>query len=65
MTGGLVQIVWRWKAEHCPAGVPIRWQFAAHGATWERAEAEEMAALIRSHGKATRLLPVPMGRERS
>lgn len=62
---GRVQIVWRWKAAHVPAGVPIRWSFAAHGAAWDRPEAEEMAALLRSHGKAVKLLPVPVGKESS
>lgn len=61
---GRVQIVWRWKAAHVPAGVPIRWSFAAHGAAWEQGEADEMARLLRSHGKAVKFLPVPSGRER-
>lgn len=60
---GRVQILWRWKAAHVPAGVEIRWQFAAHGAAWERPEADEMAALLKSHGKAVKLLPVPTGKE--
>ena len=61
---GRVQIVWRWKAAHVPAGVPIRWSFAAHGAAWEQGEADEMARLLRSHGKAVKFLPVPAGTER-
>ncbi|MBP53141.1 MAG: hypothetical protein CMG88_03675 [Marinobacter sp.] len=56
---GKVQILWRWKSGHAPAGESIRWHFAAHGATWERREADEMAALLKSHGKAVRLLSVP------
>lgn len=54
-----VQIVWRWKEAHAPAGEPIKWKFAAHGARWSRAEAEEHATLLKSHGKMVRLLPVP------
>ena len=61
---GRVQIVWRWKAAHVPAGVPIRWSFAAHGAAWEREQADEMARLLESHGKIVRFLPVPVGAER-
>lgn len=59
----MVQIIWRWKAAHCPKGVPIRWTFAAHGAAWGTAEAEQMAALLRSHGKIVRLLPCGKGSE--
>lgn len=53
----MVQIIWKWKARHAPAGEPIRWHFAAHGAAWGKGEAETMAALLRSHGKTVRLLP--------
>jgi len=52
------QIVWKWKVRHAPPGEPIRWKFAAHGAPYDRGEAEETAALIRSHGKMTRFLPL-------
>jgi len=64
MKAGRVQIVWRWKAAHVPAGVPIRWTFAAHGAAWGADEADEMARLLRSHGKLVKFLPVPAGTER-
>lgn len=60
-TAGKVQIVWRWKPAYVARGCPIGWSFAAHGATYDRADAETMAALLRSHGKETRFLPVATG----
>ena len=56
-----VQIVWRWKPAHIARGCPIAWSFAAHGATYDRAEAEAMAALLMGHGKEARFLPVAVG----
>lgn len=53
-----VQIVWKWKPRHAPDDKPIRWQFAAHGAAYDRGNAEEHAALLRSHGKLVRFLPL-------
>lgn len=57
-----VQIIWRWKAEYVPKGAPIRWLFVAHGAAYDRGDADEMAALIRSQGKMVKFLPIPTGR---
>lgn len=62
MTGAArVQILWRWKRDYVARGCSIGWRFAAHGATYERADAESFAALLRSHGKETRFLPVTTG----
>ena len=53
-----VQILWIWKAKHLPKGEVRRWHFAAHGARYESDSAAEMAALLRSHGKQVKLLPL-------
>lgn len=58
MSAKQVQIVWIWKREHLPEGETRKWHFAAHGARYDREEAELTAALIQSHGKATRFLPI-------
>lgn len=52
------QIAWRWKAKHLPQGEVRRWRFAAHGAPYSGDSLADMVALIRSHGKEVRLLPV-------
>lgn len=57
-----VQIIWRWKTKHVPKGDSIRWSFVAHGAGYDRTDAEELAAIIRSHGKIVKFLPIPIGK---
>lgn len=52
------QLIWKWRKAHCPEGEAIRWHFSAHGARYEKASADEMAALLRSHGKIVRYLAV-------
>lgn len=36
-----------------------KWEFRAHGARWEKSEAEAMGASLKARGCNVRLLPVP------
>lgn len=58
VSAGKVQVLWQWKRRHAPAGEVIRWHFVAHGAQYDRGNAEEIAALMRSHGKRVRIIPI-------
>lgn len=36
-----------------------RWEFVAHGAAYDRSEAEEMKKRIEARGQKVRLIPLP------
>lgn len=58
MSDSRFQVVWIWERGHLPEGETRKWHFAAHGARYDRESAEEMAALLRSHGKRVRFLVI-------